>query len=227
MDTQVAGLVDKLRNSHLWENCVFALTADHGEEFLDHEGRYHPPSRVTEELVRVPLLLRVPGLKQAAPVEAPFSLVHLAPTLLEAAGASVPSGFCGHSYWSQLRSAADWDETGIVECITDCADLFRVEGRLGKRVVAVRERRYKLVFDFGSCREQLFDLESDPGELHPLLGDTEKPVRGRLLRRLRQHLTDSRGHGASERRLRALLREVRLESAQAAEHENDRVRMAG
>lgn len=227
VDTQVARFVDELRHSHLWDNCVFALTADHGEEFLDHEGRYHPPSRVTEELVRVPLLLRVPGREQVKPVEGPFSLLHLAPTLLEAVGAPIPGDFRGHSYWSRLRSAEEWDEAAIVECVADCANLFRVDGRLGRRVVAVRERRYKLVFDFGSSREQLFDLEGDPGELHPLPADAERAVRGRLLAQLRQHLSNSRGSGDSEYRRKALLREVRLESAQAAANKYHLVRAQG
>ena len=44
------------------ENCILAVTGDHGEEFLDHGARYHPPSRLMEELIHVPLLLRVPGI---------------------------------------------------------------------------------------------------------------------------------------------------------------------
>ena len=83
MDAQVARLVDTLRGLGLWENCVAALTADHGEEFLDHGGRYHSPSNAAEELVRVPLLLRSPELTQTGRVTAPFSLLHLAPTLLD------------------------------------------------------------------------------------------------------------------------------------------------
>src|SRR2546422_6202743 len=41
--------------------------------------------------------------------------------------------------------------------------------------------RYKLVMDFGSGCEQLFDLEKDPGEIDPLPLDAEKTVRRRLL----------------------------------------------
>lgn len=216
VDTQVARLIDTLRQSRLWDNCVFAFTADHGEEFLDHGGRYHPPSRVTEELVRVPLLLRMPGVSQTGPVQAPFSSIHLAPTLLEAAGAPVPSSFSGRRYKSQPHWAEGGDEAAIVECITGCANLFRADGRLGRRIIAVREQRYKLVFDFGLPQEQVFDLAGDPGEFHPLSDDAEKPVRRRLLERLRQHLSDSRRDDNAERRLRALLQEIRLESAATA-----------
>lgn len=224
VDTQVARLIDTLRQSRLWDNCVFAFTADHGEEFLDHGGRYHPPSRVTEELVRVPLLLRMPGPSQTGTVKTPFSMIRLAPTLLEAAGAPVPSSFSGRSFESRLHSAEGDGEAAIVECITDCANLFRASGRLGRRIIAVREQRYKLVFDFGLPREQVFDLADDPGEFHPLSADTDKPVRRRLLERLRQHLSDSRKDGDAERRLRALLQEIRLETAATAACESNLVK---
>src|ERR1700677_2987489 len=63
VDTQLARLVEVLRRSHRWENCIFTVTADHGEEFLDHDGRYHAPS-LSEELIHVPLLIRVPGVAE-------------------------------------------------------------------------------------------------------------------------------------------------------------------
>src|SRR3974390_1993604 len=50
-----ARLIEALRQSNRWDDCIFALTADHGEEFLDHGGRFHPPSRLMEELIHVPL----------------------------------------------------------------------------------------------------------------------------------------------------------------------------
>jgi arylsulfatase A-like enzyme len=227
VDAQVARLVDTLRHSRLWDNCVFAFTADHGEEFLDHGGRYHPPSRVTEELVRVPLLLRMPGVNQTGPVQAPFSMIHLAPTLLEAAGAPVPDSFSGRAYGSRWHSAEGDGDAAIVECISDCANLFRADGRLGRRIIAVREQRYKLVFDFGLPQELVFDLADDPGELHPLSADAEKPERRRLLERLRRHLSDSQKDGGAERRLRALLQEIRLESAATAACESSLVNTQG
>ena len=61
VDVQLSRLVESLRKSRRWDDCILAFTADHGEEFLDHDGRYHPPS-LAEELIHVPLLLRVPGV---------------------------------------------------------------------------------------------------------------------------------------------------------------------
>ncbi len=65
---------------------LWAVTADHGEAFLEH-GRLGHGGDLYEETVRVPLLLRLPGLRFAGQrVEGPVSLADLAPTLLEAAG---------------------------------------------------------------------------------------------------------------------------------------------
>ncbi len=72
-DTQMKRLVETLRGSNRWDNCIFAVSADHGEEFLEHGGRYHAPTRLAEELIHVPLLLRMPGCGKREVSEAPFS----------------------------------------------------------------------------------------------------------------------------------------------------------
>lgn len=217
VDTQVARLVGVMRGAGLWDSTVLALTADHGEEFLEHGGRFHSPARLTEELVRVPLLLRAPGLPPPAKtVDAPFSLLRLAPTLLDAAGAPVPAEFCGQSCWPHLQSGTAWDDTCVIESIADAADLFRAEGRLGRRMVAVRDRRCKLVFDFGSVQEQLFDLERDPGEQHPLPDGAERPLRARWLKRVQEHIVGSQADINSPSRVRARIREMELECGPSA-----------
>ncbi len=210
VDTQVSRLVETLRELGLWENCVTALTADHGEEFLDHGGRYHPPSNVAEELVRVPLLLRAPGA-QAGTVTVPFSLVHLGPTLLDLAEVPIPGSFRGRSYAEVLRMGKSWESDAVVECIARCTNPFVKENRLQSRVLAIREARCKMVFDFDSATEQLFDLDADPAELRPLPLDAEKQLRKRLLERARQHLSDALRSRDGDSRLAARLRDLRLE----------------
>ncbi len=214
VNAQVERLVDTLRGLGVWENCVMALTADHGEEFLDHGGRYHPPSRVCEELVRVPLLLREPGLTAGA-VAAPFSLLHLAPTLLELVEVPVPGSFRGRSHAALLAAGKSGENDAVIECISGCKNPFVVEDRLHARLLAVREARYKLVLDFNSAtkQEQLYDLDSDPGELWPLPPGAENAVRRRLLDRARQHISDSLQSRDAEYRLSARLRDLRLAPA--------------
>ncbi len=221
VDAQVARLVEVLRSLDLWENCVMALTADHGEEFLDHGGRYHPPSRVTEELVRVPLLLRAPGLTQARAVSAPFSLLHLAPTLLDLAEVPIPGSFRGRSHAELLRTEKDWEGNAIIECITGCNNPFVEESRLQARVLAVREARYKMVCNFSPATERLFDLETDPGELRPLPPGAERPVRRRMLDRARNHISESLRSRNADYRLAARLRDLRLGTSARMEQPRD------
>lgn len=207
VDAQVSRLVDTLRDLGLWEDCVMALTADHGEEFLDHGGRYHSPSRVAEELVRVPLLVRGTAWARSGVVAAPFSLLHLAPTLLDAVNVPIPATFRGRSHAAFLKGTSG-EGDAIIECVAGCNNPFVMESRLRPRLLAVREAGYKMVLDFSSSFEQLFDLERDPGELRPLPDDAERPVRRRLLDRARQHISNSLQSRDAGIRLTARLRDL-------------------
>ena len=211
VDEQLGRLTASLGLSNRWQDCVFALTADHGEEFLDHEGRYHPPSQLKEELIHVPLLLRIPESQTIQQKKSPFSLIHLAPTLLDALGESTPDEFQGRSQLTRLRSAQDFDSPAISECVQGCTNPFRPENRKGLRVLSVRDSRYKLVMGFREAAEELYDLESDPGEHIPLPLDAERAVRRRLLEVAREHLRRSTEQRNDRLRVRALLREHRLE----------------
>jgi arylsulfatase A-like enzyme len=213
VDAQMARLIDALQRFGQWDHCIFALTGDHGEEFLDHGGRYHPPARLMEELIRVPLLLRVPDAAKKELTRSPFSLVDLSPTLMAGAQVSPTAASQGKSRWQQIQQGASWDEPAVVECIAGCTNPFHSSNRLGPRVLAIRETRYKLVLDFEPAGERLYDLEADPRELAPLVADAEKPVRRRLLQWAREHVERSQRNRDPALLLRARLGELRLEWA--------------
>jgi arylsulfatase A-like enzyme len=210
-DEQLRRLVEWLRRSKRWDDCIFALTADHGEEFLEHGGRYHPPSNLMEELIHVPLLLRVPGSAGGQAAKSPFSLVHLPPTLLDCADIAAPSEFQGRSYWPELQRGQDFRDAAISECVAGCANPFHANDRMGPRVLAVRESRYKLVLHFDPAAEHLYDLEADPGEQSPLPAAAQRPVRRRLLEIAREHLQRSSEQRNLRSRAKARLRELQLE----------------
>jgi arylsulfatase A-like enzyme len=207
----MARLVETLRGLNLWNNCIFGFTADHGEEFLDHGGRYHPPSRLMEELIRVPLLLRVPGSAKREVGKSPFSMLHLAPTLLDAVQLPAPAIFQGRSYWEQLRQGASFDGLAISECVSGCTNPYYAANRIGPRVLAVRESRFKLMLHFDPAAEDLYDLEADPGEQAPLVPTAQKAVRRRLLEIAREHLRRSSEQRDWRTRVQARLRELHLE----------------
>jgi hypothetical protein len=118
-----------------------------------------------------------------------------------------------------LQKGESWNDPAIIECIRGCTNPFRVEDRLGGRVLAIRELRYKLVLDFSSSTEKLFDLQTDPAEMRPLNRNEQKLVRKRLLERACQHVAESVQSRDAEHRLHARLRDLQLEWA----HSNQKI----
>ncbi len=212
MDVQVGRLIAHLKQSALWENCVFVLTADHGEEFLEHGHRYHAPPSLREEIARVPLMIRVPGFTKSVAPGRPFSHLHLAPTLLEILGAPPPESFRGISLWSHLQAGTAWNEPAITESVSGCTNPFRTEDRMGSRLLSVRDARYKMVTRFESgTTEEVYDLEADPGEHKPLTAEVTKGIRRGLLSAAHEYMEKTSRDRDAGLRLAARLRNLRSE----------------
>lgn len=214
-DQQICRLTETLVEMNLWDKCALAVTADHGEEFLDHGGRFHQPFKLTEELIHVPLLLRAPGLA-AKTVNEPLSLIDLAPTLVDALDLPAPANFRGRSCWSAIRKGGSLNRVAVAECVYVCTNPFHRNGRFGPRILAVRKENFKLVMDFASGCDQLFDLRSDPAEMKPLPPQAECSLRRELLECARRHVAESHKSRDFDRRQAMLLRSLRLEWAQLA-----------
>ena len=78
------------------EDAIVVIVGIHGEEFYDHLGAGHGRT-LYEESIRVPLLVRAPGLLQPARVSTPVDLLDLAPTLADLIGVDYPSEWQGRS----------------------------------------------------------------------------------------------------------------------------------
>ncbi len=212
VDCQIARLVNVLRQKDVWDDCVFAVTADHGEEFLEHGGRYHAPVRLTEEIIRVPLLIRVPGERSRKMPTSPMSQLHLAPTLLEIIGVGASAEFQGRSLWPYLQPGISWPDPAIIECVFSCTNPFRADTRNGSRLLAVRNARFKLVIRFEpEASEEFYDLEVDPAEIHPNSDGIALETRKQLLEAACDHMQKMTSRRDVTSRLRARLRDLRLE----------------
>jgi arylsulfatase A-like enzyme len=82
-DDAIGVLLDGLARLGLDKSTMIWITADHGEEFVEHGGTGHTTT-CFEELVRIPMIARVPWLKSLRPiVDEPVSLIDLFPTFLD------------------------------------------------------------------------------------------------------------------------------------------------
>ena len=87
VDQAVADLMQKLERLGMAENTIIIITADHGEEFMEH-GHVGHKSSLFEELVRIPLIIYVPpSLRIRLPEpQTDASILDIAPTILQLAG---------------------------------------------------------------------------------------------------------------------------------------------
>ncbi len=160
-DRYFGPFIDELKELGLYEDMIFVITSDHGEEFNEHGSWGHGHS-VYQELLHVPLIVRWPAA-EAAGMRVPevVTTMDIAPTILEASGVEVPEVFEGSSLLGYLRGAPP---SRPALAFSDFMEDRRV-------LVA---GRWKLILR-GNLRWTMFDLEDDPGEEHELeFGDDRR-----------------------------------------------------
>jgi arylsulfatase A-like enzyme len=95
LDREVGRLCRELERLGKWENTLFVVTSDHGEELADHGHFGHGFSLYREQL-HVPLILHQPGVFEGGGIARhPVHGLDLAPTLARAAGARHPAAWRG------------------------------------------------------------------------------------------------------------------------------------
>jgi arylsulfatase A-like enzyme len=161
--------VDFLRSRGLIERTLLVITSDHGEEFFEHGGILHGKTQY-QEVVRVPLVFRGPGIPKGLRVATPASLLDVVPTLLARLGLTVP-GLDGEDLSRVLAG-----EPGRLaeRVLFGEADHINVQPDITR---AVRRGNLKLVYDRLSDRRQLFDLSRDPGETADVQGAHTEPLK--------------------------------------------------
>jgi arylsulfatase A-like enzyme len=109
-DAHFASMIEGLERRGLSDNTMIVITADHGEEFWDHGSVGHGHS-VYDELLHVPLVVKVPGItQQTTAVTDAVGLVDVLPTVLDVLGQPVPDHLAGHSFLPQAanHAAGQW-----------------------------------------------------------------------------------------------------------------------
>ncbi len=147
-DVSLGALVEGLRARGFGENTVWVIYGDHGEAFNQHEGNYGHTFFLYDENIHVPFLVAAPGLMRGQErVRKVVSLVDTAPTILDLMGIAPPKNYQGRSMLNAAPRMA----------------LFFADYSLG--LLGLRDGQWKFIYEIGSGRARLFDLEHDPGEM--------------------------------------------------------------
>ena len=151
-DSQLGRLLDALEARGLLNRSAIIVAGDHGESLGEHGENEHGMF-VYQSVVRVPLIVRVPGIR-ARRVSALARLVDVMPTATELAG----------------MEATRVDGVSLLPLLTGAAKSLKIDAyseslypaRFGwSPVRALRDERFKLI---DAPRPELYDLDNDPGE---------------------------------------------------------------
>jgi arylsulfatase A-like enzyme len=182
--TQIRRLLDCLIDLGLWGDTLVILTSDHGEELFDHGGFSHAYS-LYEEVLKVPLLIKLPGQESSRRVSGRVSLADILPTVADVIGVPAPRRAFGMSLRSRTRGEpAGEEENRTLTFESSWKKRFAGTGILRGRYKLIRvERNYEGLRN----ADLLFDLVDDPGEIRDISSAHAELV-GQLSRALREEV---------------------------------------
>jgi N-acetylglucosamine-6-sulfatase len=180
VDKGVKRLVDALKHVGALANTYMIFTSDNG--FLHGEHRIRAGKvKPYEESIRVPLMIRGPGIPHGRTSREPAINADLAPTIVDVTGAEPGLAMDGRSLLSAARHPS----------VTSRRHLLIEGRRQGRapsytRFQAVRTQRFIYV-RYADGETELYDLKKDPYELQNIVSDpAHRRIRAQLARHLRE-----------------------------------------
>jgi arylsulfatase A-like enzyme/Flp pilus assembly protein TadD len=157
-DELVGRLDDRLAALGLRDHAALIVTSDHGEGLGEHGEQLHG-FFAYQTTLRVPLLVRAPGVRGGTRLSSTVRLADLFPTALDLAGVPAPAGAAAsaRSLAPELRGGP-----ALPEPVTYAETLVPLLHFGWSDLRVVREGRWKYI---QAPRPELYDLQSDPGEL--------------------------------------------------------------
>jgi len=148
VDGQLSEFFERLKQLHLFDTSLIVITADHGEEFLEHGYLIHDQDGY-EELAHIPLIIRFPGGAHGGKrVKHLAAMVDIMPTILKLVGGEIP------------KEAQGYD---LMPAILNDAPVRRD----AHQFMSLRTERFKYFIS----PTQLYDLPVDPGEQNSIHQD--------------------------------------------------------
>lgn len=166
LDQCIGDLLDTLAVTGLDSNTIVVFSSDHGE-MLGSQGVSPTQKQVAwSESARVPLLMRVPGIR-ARKVTTPITTPDVLPTLLGLNGVTKPATIEGEDLSAMLRAGKDEDRAALYMSVSP----FSPEVARGKlrEYRAIQTSRYTYVRDLVGPW-LLYDDEQDPYQIKNLVG---------------------------------------------------------
>lgn len=194
LDMNLARIRQKLKEMGVADNTLLIFTSDHGCHF----GKHNPGAKDSchDASIRVPMVIEGPGFQGGLKVDRIASLIDIPPTILRAAGVSIPSFMQGRPLQEALDpSVTDWPEEAF----------FQISPLIIGRGIRTAQWKYSVKAPdkdgwdemSSDCyvEDFLYDLQIDPHELKNLVNDPAlESVRADLRRRLIRKMVQAGEH---------------------------------
>lgn len=180
-DHCIGQVIDKLKETGLYDSTLIVITGDHGEMLFAKEEPTHGYF-IYQEALKVPLILRTPGAHTPKRVKSIAGIVDIMPTICSLLGIAMPSEIHGQD----LSPYIDGSDTTTGDRAIFCESLLPTKYNANSLLGIVTDR-YKYI---QTTNPELYDLVNDPYEHKNLINDHSQ--RAKLLQdRLRQILENS------------------------------------
>ena len=164
VDAEIGKIIAELDRQDLWKNTVIIFTSDHGDGCGAHQ--WNQKTVLYEEVANVPFIVCLPKGKHAGKILPQLinNGVDLMPSICDWAGINVPGKRQGVSFRPIVENgSADKQHQPYIVTETSFAQTASTRGWM------LRTSQYKYVlYDTGKNREQLYDMETDRGEMRNL-----------------------------------------------------------
>jgi len=152
VDSAFRRVIDYLESIGQLDKTLIIITADHGEEFYEHDGFEHGHTHY-DEMVKVPFIIRGPGFQSGTRVDTCVGNTDIVPTILDFLKVPIPEELPG----IPLQNINEYEESNN-------RFIFGEGNNRGTHRKFVVQWPYKCILDYVTGDFRLYNLETDPGE---------------------------------------------------------------
>jgi arylsulfatase len=153
-DGQLGRFFDELRAADVFDRALIVVTADHGEQFFDHELWRHSNS-LYQQLLHIPLIVKYPGQKRGEVVREQVDSIDVLPTIMRTLGEDCVA--CEGHALQDIRTAPARPSFSYLMAHHEVRPVLRSVLSDGWKLIFAEQKDGKVI-------EELYHVAADPQE---------------------------------------------------------------
>ncbi|MBI4707259.1 MAG: sulfatase-like hydrolase/transferase [Candidatus Omnitrophica bacterium] len=182
-DKQFEQFINNLLKKIDMSNTILIFSSDHGESFSNNVVGHGYDKFINEPVSRIPLIIKIPGVKGGLEVDDPVSQIDIAPTVLDLAGLPIPEWIEGQSLLPVINGKPLEHRPVFVMYLIKNPSSTK---SISRGSIAVIDGDYKYFKILEDEKAMLFNLKNDPNETNNIIGNEHV-----IAQRLQQMLNDN------------------------------------